>query len=81
MARLVRKRFGVKKKSAYLIVLRTDLDTLLLQTDKGAEGLRERAACCDDLCEDGADIWFPGDDLSDAAILIQRYIERQEAST
>lgn len=80
LARLVRKRFGVKEKSAYLIVLRTNLDTLLTRTAKGAEGLRERAEKCENLCEDGADVWFQGEDLKGAAILIQRYIERQEAT-
>jgi len=80
LARLVRKRFAVKEKTAYLIVLRTDLDILLSRADNGVEGLRERAEKCENLCEDGADVWFPGDNLKDAAILIQRYIERQEAT-
>lgn len=80
LARLVRKRFGVKEKSAYLIVLRTEIETLLKRITKDIIMLQGRVEACENLCDEGADIWFPGDDLEDAAILIQRYIEKQEAS-
>ena len=81
LAAIAKKCLETQLKKVFLIVLCTTPSIILARATKQIRWMERNLASCDELCNEGAcDLWFSGDDLESAAILIQRYIEKQEAS-
>lgn len=80
LARLIKKRVSTPTKKVFLITLWTEPDILYGRATKKISQIEKNLLACKDLCSREADVWFPGDDLEGASILIQRYIEKQEMS-